>query len=182
MWAVGPTSSTARKPPRAQVIIAMHWVGNAWRKLAIPHLLTGYRRVDAFNLAAVNPQSLWWAYQIENAHGKVAPGGRLLHWNGRRWTSTALPVSLDIAEGMQQDSNGGIWLNALNTTKSGLRSFVYHYRSGRWTRQRLPSPAGYDVTFVNQIGWIPGTRQIWAVGSALSLNSHIEVGVIEKYS
>lgn len=182
MWAVGPTSSTAGKPQPRQVIIAMHWVGKTWHTQAIPRTLTRYRLANAFNLAAASPQSLWWAYQIESTRGKVEPGGRLLHWNGRRWTSTSLPASLDITEGMQQDGNGGIWLNALDTTKSGLRSFVYHYRSGHWTRQRLPSPAGYDITFVNRICWIPGTRQIWAVGSALALKSQIEVGVIEKYS
>jgi hypothetical protein len=182
IWAVGPTSGTAGKPQPGQVMIAMHWAGKAWQTRAIPHALTRYRFADAFNVAAASPQSLWWAYQIESTRGKVEPGGRLLHWNGRRWISIALPASLDITEGMQQDGHGGIWLNALNTTKSGLRSFVYHYRTGRWARQRLPPPPGYDVTFVNQICWIPGTRQLWAVGSALSLTSQAEVGVIEKYS
>ena len=182
MWAVGPTSGTAGKPPSRQVIIAMHWTGKAWHKLAIPHALTSYRLFNAFNVAATSPQSLWWAFQIENARGNAEPGGRLLHWNGRRWTSTALPASLDIAEGMQQDGNGGIWLNALNTTKGGLRSFVYHYRSGHWTRQHLPAPVGYNLTFVYQICWIPGTDQIWAAGYAWSSISGALVGVIERYS
>jgi hypothetical protein len=99
------------------------------------------------------------------------------HWNGTRWRSIPVPVTVSGIDTIRQDGHGGIWL--LADAKGGdLAQYWYHYSDGGWTRQLVPTPRGYNTTLFG-MAWIPGTTSIWAVGEADS--NRRAVGVVARY-
>jgi hypothetical protein len=182
LWAIGPTVATAARIPRRQDIIALHWNGRTWSTLATPKLALppGPASAVAASLTVAGPRSLWWYYQVAGL-GTIGATQRLLHWDGTAWHAIALPAPIGRVDALTQDGHGGIWLTADLEVNFGLVQYWYHYNSGRWTRQRVPSPRGYSNT-VFGMAWIPRTRSVWADGEAdpNSSRGHT-VGVIAKY-
>ncbi len=80
---------------------------------------------------------------------------------------------------MTPDGHGGLWLLGEVNVNLNLVQYWYHYNAGRWTRQLVPSPKGYnDVLF--GIALVPGTTAAWAVGEADANHGTGSVGVIAR--
>ena len=61
------------------------------------------------------------------------------------------------------------------------RQYWYHYHHGRWARQLVPTPRGYNNTMF-AMAWIPGARSVWAVGEAdRNRGGYDTEGVIARY-
>jgi len=179
LWVIGPTVATANRAASQQHIIAMRWNGRSWNQLAVPKIAVpaGQSFFDASSMAAAGPRDIWWYYQASSQDNRTERSG-LLHWNGAAWHTIALPAAISNVDAMTQDGHGGIWLAA--DTGLDLVQYWYHYNGGRWTRQLVPAPRGYNA-MVFGIAWIPPTTSVWAVGEAdANVGAHT-VGVIAKY-
>jgi hypothetical protein len=178
LWVIGPTVATANRAASQQHIIAMRWNGQSWNRLAVPKITVpaGQSYFDASSMAA-GPRDIWWYYQASSQDNRTQRSG-LLHWNGAAWHAIALPAAIANVDAVTQDGHGGIWLAA--DTGLDLVQYWYHYTGGRWTRQLVSAPRGYnDMVF--GIAWIPRTTSVWAVGEAdANVGAHT-AGVIAKY-
>jgi hypothetical protein len=115
------------------------------------------------------------SYQVDHQNNSLR--GSLLHWDGRRWQAVLLPAGISGPD-MAQDCHGGVWL-AVNAG-SNDNGYMYHYSGGRWTRQAMPQPKGYNGD-VCGMSWISGTTSVWAVGEADGNFVNGSLGVIDKY-
>jgi hypothetical protein len=181
LWVIGPTVATAGQVAGWQVIIAMHWNGRSWIALAVPKIAipAGQSSFDATSVAAAGPHGFWWYYQAASQNNRAWRNG-LERWNGTTWHAIALPGAISRVEAMTQDGHGGIWLTADLDINHSLVQYWYHYNGGRWTRQLVSAPRGYD-DIVFGMAWIPGTTSVWADGEADPNSSGHAVGVIAKY-
>jgi len=184
MWAVGPTLPTFRSPLSRKVIVAMHWDGRSWRTVRVPFSVPFGKRYELFrSAAAADPGGFWWAYVAGPPAGSGETTG-LLHWDGTRWQAITIPLIARDFSQMVPDGHGGVWLTADGGTIRHPAEYAYHYGYGRWTRQVVPTPRGFNETMFG-MAWIPHTRSVWAVGEAdrdhLKGHENGNVGVIARY-
>jgi hypothetical protein len=185
MWAVGPSAKTASRPVTRQVVVAMHWNGKAWQTLATPRIkLPKGEGEEAVGVAAIGPRNLWWVEQPETAKYQRKPGTRLLHWNGKRWSSIRVPAGTQapsVTQAMTQDGHGGVWLEVIQGPSAAPVTVAYHYTAALHSTKRvLPIPAGYNSTNL-ALFWIPHSRSVWAVGFAHASNES-QTGLVERYN
>lgn len=96
----------------------------------------------------------------------------LLHWTGSKWRQIKIPypsVGSGGSEGigpLARDGNGGVWVATYPEPYNGCfcnELAMAHYSSaGTWTRKFVPLP----IATIFSMRLIPGTRSIWAAGSA----------------
>lgn len=67
----------------------------------------------------------------------------------------------------EPDGRGGLWV-------LGRRDLLWHLSGGRWTRHRVPAPAGYAAQ-VASVARRPGTSQVYAVGSVMRKKNGFDV-------
>jgi hypothetical protein len=179
IWAVGPSAKTAAKPVTRQVIVAMHWNGRAWQTLPTPRIrLPRGEGESVVAAAATGPNSVWWVERPVTATYRTKPGTRLLHWNGKRWSSVRAPAG---TQDLTQDGRGGIWLGAIQGPGAAPVTVAYHYSAALHSTKRvLPIPAGYNSAWLS-LFWTPHSRSVWAIGYARASNSST-IGLVERYT
>ena len=90
------------------------------------------------------------------------PAVIVLHWNGRAWSRVPVPYRTQAVGDISQDGRGGIWMYAMGlATPTGPPVYLYHYRKGQWSRQRVPALDG-QATEMGELSWSPGARSGWA--------------------
>ncbi len=176
MWAIGPTTKTATKPQGKQALVAMHWTGSSWRKVAMPTVSKpAIDYVVPGSIVALSPNNVWESYGLGNA-GTCCVFGGIEHWNGTTWHSVSIPLPVVRMTSMAQDGHGGLWMT-VQTGGTAAQAF-YHLSNGHWT-QLLP-PSFVNLTIVpGQLSWVPGTRLLWA--GAIGLEADGTEAVILRY-
>ncbi|MGW2145446.1 hypothetical protein ACWCOT_14150 [Nonomuraea bangladeshensis] len=161
--------------------VAMRWEQAGWRLIGVPVLETPDHEVPGSvlrDVAVIGPDDVWavggvsWLMEHEyDDEGEPLERGRpvALHWNGRSWTchwgplgsSAGRPAGRMTRFGQAEpDGRGGLWV-------LGRGDLLWHLSDGRWTRHRVPAPAGYAAK-VSSLARRPGTSQVYAVGSVTS--------------
>jgi hypothetical protein len=179
MWALGPSAKTASAGVTRQVIVAMHWNGRVWRTLPTPRVrLPKGEGETVLAVAATGPGNVWWVERPVTTKYQGKPGTRLLHWNGKRWSSVPAPSGTQY---LAQDGHGGVWLGAAQGPSAAPVTVTYHYTAALHpTRRVLPIPAGYNSTALS-LSWIPHSRSVWALGFAHASND-AQTGLVESYT
>jgi len=123
---------------------------SAWRRISSPAL-------DGLQYSAILAKTATDVSAIATVGG--SPPQRLVHFNGQRWTSVAVPSSAQLG-GMAADGMRGEWFTA---TQSSSKAPVAEHRSstGTWTSHVLPGGTGQAFG----IALIPGTTSLWALGT-----------------
>src|SRR5262249_20589139 len=128
--------------------------------------------------AATGPDNVWWIERPVTTKYQEKPGTRLLHWNGKRWSSVPAPPG---TQDLAQDGHGGVWLGPTQGPGAAPVAVAYHYTAAlHSTRRVLPIPAGYNSTGLG-LSWSPHSRVIWAIGYAHASNDS-EIGLVERYT
>jgi hypothetical protein len=162
IWALG-----------ADISYVMHWNGKKWTTVRLPLLPLPYgASVSYSNITAVGPQNAWLFRTITYAKGGL-PSTAMMHWNGEAWLTAASPA--DIVGSLVPDGNGGLWADGIDINPGGFWYF-YHLARGRWTQF---TPPGADIHSPEILTRVPGTRSVWATGSAFNAKGYF--GVILKY-
>jgi hypothetical protein len=122
---------------------------SAWRRISSPAL-------DGLQYSAILAKTATDVSAIATVGG--SPPQRLVHFNGQRWTSVAVPSSAQLG-GMAADGMRGEWFTA---TQSSSKAPVAEHRSstGTWSSHVLPGGTGQAFG----IALIPGTTSLWAPG------------------
>jgi len=148
LWLVGATGSGLD-------FSADHWNGQAWNLISPLPLPPGAQAVTDL-VDTVAPDDVWAVTTInppdDNGPLRIA----IAHWNGRTWQPVTYPYGpLDGidpgANALAPDGTGGIWLAI-------QEHWLAHEHNGRWTLTSTPF-------MIQALGWIPGTRSVWAAGS-----------------
>ncbi len=161
IWALGSSISSV-----------MHWNGKKWAAVGLPLLpLPSGAKVSYSNLTAAGPRDAWLVRTI--SYSSRPPVTAVMHWTGRSWLTTAGPA--DIVGSMAPDGNGGLWADGIDINPGGFW-FLYHLAAGHWTQY---TPPGVNTHSPTPLTHIPGTRSLWAVGSAFGQKGFS--GVILKY-
>jgi hypothetical protein len=177
IWAVGPTTRSLAKPLSPRVYALMHWTGRAWRTIGFGKLrLPSGATVAGAHVVALRSRDVWVDAMLGKGMGAY-PGAVLLRWNGKRWARVRVPYQTFSLSNLTQDGQGGLWISA--TVASGAISYLYHYRSGHWARQRVPSEKG-STSELNTLSWSRGASFGWAGGVTVAGDGSSQ-GILLKY-
>lgn len=161
IWALGSSISSV-----------MHWNGNKWGAIGLPLLPLPFGATVSYsNLTALGPKDAW-LFRTISFQSRV-PVTAVMHWNGRSWLTVASPA--DIVGSMVPAGNGGLWADGININPGGFW-LLYHLVAGHWTAY---TPPGVDIHSPTSLTHIPGTRSLWAAGTAFNPKGYY--GVILKY-
>jgi hypothetical protein len=159
VWAVGAYANSSNV---AQTLIE-HWNGSSWSIVASPNVgtlgssLAGVTSISASNAWAVGSYTMGvtpYSYQQT----------LIEHWNGSTWSIVSSP-------------NAGSYWNDLKAVKSvsasniwavgdGLgKTLIEHWNGTRWRVVSSPNAGTHDPNDLFAVTQIPGTSQMWAVGS-----------------
>jgi hypothetical protein len=133
-WAAGYQTVNKKEVPLVQ-----HLTSKGWKTIASPSSALGH--VDA--LTASSNENVW-------AFGSFNPS-RAAHWNGKRWTSTAIANNFQVV-GAAALSATNVW-----TVGGDPNKFAEHWNGRSWKKVTLPAPA----EAIHAIS----AKDIWAVGS-----------------
>ncbi len=162
IWALG-----------SAVSYVMRWNGTAWTKVGLPLLpLPAGATVSYSNITGVGPKDAWLFRSISYS-SSAFPTTAMMHWNGRAWLTVASPA--DIVGSLAPDGSGGLWADGIDINPGGFWLF-YHLVAGHWIQV---TPPGVFTHAPEVLTSIPGTRSLWATGSAISASGNY--GVLLKY-
>jgi hypothetical protein len=143
LWAVGGIQGSMHT--------LLHFAGGTWQRV-YPRSLTAFRYS---RVLALGPANVWVA-------GSVAGLPKVGHYDGHRWTVSAMPGTVTVT-GMCRDGHGGLWV----VGSSGSPSVVWDRSTGgTWTAATV-SPSGTDKVLA--CAWVPGTGAAWGAGQAAGL-------------
>jgi len=164
LWASGKVGMGPTASP-----FATYWSGHGWTFLPTPSQqgtpLYGIRA-----LAPLSPDDVW------GITGGGEEGDSIIHWDGRRWTTTAYP---DQAKAILSDivavAPGGVWAvgqrqsgTYLGSVRSSEKSAAYqplalHWDGLAWRSVTVPRLPGQRSGLAAAVALPDGT--VWAVGS-----------------
>ncbi|HET9111466.1 MAG TPA: hypothetical protein VFN78_11615 [Ktedonobacterales bacterium] len=159
-WAVG--MNTAGEGNNLAASLIERWDGSAWR------LVTNPGAAFLNGVAAVSAQDVW-AVGVEPS--TVSSGSQILieHWNGTQWSVVPAPIP--------GQTNSGLNSVAAQTAKSvwaagyfnGLgynpQPLIERWDGSAWRVVSSPLLANATAGSFSALGSIPGSSQLWAVGS-----------------
>jgi hypothetical protein len=127
-WAVGVRND--RK------LLAEHWDGRVWSKVAIPDPARGFVPLQA--VAAGSASDVW-------AVGEIAFGGHtlILRWNGKRWQRVSSPDPSSQGDGLAAvaaASDSDVWaVGQAGSSSIFSTTLIEHWNGRSWAH--VPSPA-----------------------------------------
>lgn len=167
-WAVGSTFTEGDTTNQFDSLIEQ-WDGSAWHIVASVN--SSHGGLEA--ITAISPTDIW------------ALGGQFMHWNGTAWSvvPSVYPTGVRSAgiTGIAAIASNDVW--AVGNQWPGpddqlpYQPLVEHWNGASW--QIVSSPPLPPTTnqnnggFLSAVARIPGTNQLWAVGTwqeALSMN------------
>lgn len=153
---------------------AMHWTGASWATIRLPVFPLPFGDYATYgDLTAADAQDAWMVVSIYNSsHDLVSTIPA--YWTGTTWQLLTSPA--DILGAMAPDGGGGLWADGIDINPGGFW-LLYHQVSSRWTSGQ--APPGVDVHSPTPLTRIPGTRSLWATGTASGPKGYY--GVILKY-
>ncbi|MFL5798544.1 MAG: hypothetical protein ACJ77A_11510 [Actinomycetota bacterium] len=172
-WAVGFTNTEHGGIP-----LALHWDGQQWLPVAVPPSEEPENHL--FGVAALAPDDVWavggWARP-----GQLQGGSLVAHWDGIRWSTTALPTTLrqghesggpyDTLNAVAGASGADLWAvgGQYNVPQTFQRTLIEHWDGHAWTRTESPNvepqPAAGEVDDGLQAVAAISPDDAWAVGS-----------------
>jgi hypothetical protein len=156
LWAVG---SASRGP--ATVPLIEHNTGSGWKLSTVPG--AGTAGGSLRGVAVLSPHDVW-------AVGSVGSSPLALHFDGSRWTVTALaanpvgeqPGGLLFAVAAVNPND--VWAVGSRRTSDGLGVLVQHWNGHKWSFVAAPSQPPTDFNQLTGLA-VVNARDIWAVGA-----------------
>ncbi|HEY1624331.1 MAG TPA: hypothetical protein VGG16_11085 [Streptosporangiaceae bacterium] len=179
VWAVGGTLTNSDQ----SFPVLEHWDGRAWKTVKMPASFKGFP-FDPYQIAASSAADVWvFTPAGEPKTGPAA--GRWAHWNGRSWTTGALPSVLVAGNNSPSVTitaaaaagPGDVWVGVTVSdwnTKSGLpaATFLANDDRGTWRTYRLPASL-VDVAGISALS----RADVWAVATGDPGTSGVASGV-----
>ena len=177
VWVVGDDAGSS---------LVLHWNGAGWTRVASPN-------PDPFSnvLHAVGgraPDNIWAVGHRTRSKTStgVPPGTRTLalHWNGARWSAVATPNVGDEDTLRSVVANWGGGNTAVgtfqNTTTGALRTLAERWNGTSWAVRPSPNVGAAD-NLLRAVSQVPGTPDVWAVGSHLNAGGPTQTLVLRGF-
>lgn len=153
-WAAGETQTTPSRP------VILHWNGTAWKRVPSPNPAGQFNYLSA--VSASSPGDAWTVGSTCTiSTGTCAP--LLLHWNGTRWSTSALPsvgAGSSGLRGATATSASDVW--AVGNAASLGKTVILHWNGTEWSRSASPDPGQGNL--LNGVS-ATSPRNAWAPGS-----------------
>ena len=151
LWAVGSAGDISRHQGGQHLILKI--TGTTVTRMTLPGPATG-------GLVSVTADSAKdaWAGGFVTSRGPV-----LLHWNGTKWTSSAIPAdksSFSIAKVSADSAKDAFAIE----TEAGHEA-VFHWNGHAWKRSAIPAIGSAGHTFLNDLAAIT-SKDAWIVGAS----------------
>ena len=172
IWAVGyeiigGRGATVRHGKPAARTLIEHWNGRRWQIVASPSVRASNGVLDdnLFSVSADRSNDAWavgsWGSGHILGYGGGGDHALVLHWNGRRWSRTALPNLSErrLLSGVAARS-GRAWAVGDEGEQPHQTPLVERWNGNRWGKSE--SPSGFTLAAVS----LPDHGNGWAVGSA----------------
>jgi hypothetical protein len=158
VWVFGDTVATTT--------LVSRWNGSRWRTLRFPPLPPAVAARAEIGNAAIQAYSARDAWVDIGLTTATASYGIIVwHWNGQAWSKVPVPYRTQADGAISGDGRGGIWMYAIGLpAPAGAGTYLYHYSSGRWSRQPAPALSGV-ATEMGVLSWRPGANSGWAAAS-----------------
>lgn len=159
-WAVG-VSVAGNENTFAESLVE-RWDGSAWHVVANPGggILNG--------VAAVSAQDVW-AVGVEYSHVSSLQQLMVEHWNGTQWSVIPAPIpgqTNSAFDAVAAQSATSVWaagyFNGLGFSPQPL---IERWDGSAWRVATTALPEGATAASYDALGVIPGSKQLWAVGS-----------------
>jgi hypothetical protein len=168
----------------ADVNQILHWNGTAWRQAKTPNPggATDLSDNALYAVRCLDSADCWAVGDYLKGHAWL---GEALHWNGKKWSSTAVPASggtgkNDLTELFDSTCTaaGSCW--AVGEFGLGypapqkLLNLVLHWNGKKWSQVRpVPNPRGIKLTDLNYLnavrcGSAANCNAVGSYGSTLS--------------
>jgi hypothetical protein len=160
-WAVGSYGSPGTSNP-GQTLIE-HWDGTQWS--VVSSQSPGSYDNGLGGIAIVSPTSVWAVGSTSN----IGPTQTLIeHWNGTQWSVVSSPdpgSSVDALSGVAALGINNAWAVGYYVVGNNPgQTLTLHWNGTAWKVVSSPND-GSDNNFLDTVTRIPGTSQVWAMGS-----------------
>jgi hypothetical protein len=166
-WAVGQGSDTG---------LIERWTGRGWSLVPNPYF---HQTQTLYGVSAVSATDVW---AVGNYITLRTTPPLTLHWNGARWQQVPAPLVgvADTLTGVAALSASDVWAVGYTSTVFDVTStLIEHWDGTSW--QVVPSPNPPGGGGLNAVTMVPGTDQLWAVGSYLT-TANISQTLIEQWN
>src|SRR5579863_10434591 len=160
VWAVGSDLNASNE---TQTLI-LHWDGTSWSVVQSPNV--GPYANELLAVTAVSSNDVWAVGDYLSA--RVHTFQTLVeHWDGTSWSVVQSPDASSIdnyLSGVAAVSANDIWAVGDYTTPSILeKTLVEHWDGTSWSVVQSPNVG--EANSLTAVVSVPGTRELWAVGS-----------------
>ena len=161
VWAVGTAHSNV-----SQTLIE-HWNGSSWSIIPSPNAGSLGSVLTGVTTVSVNDA---WAVGTSLVSGSPFDYAQTLieHWNGSTWSIVSSPnvgSNWNILEAVKAVSATNIWAVGYYQDSSDVdQTLIEHWNGTHWKVVSSPNAGTYN-NFLLAITRIPGTSQMWTVGS-----------------
>ncbi len=159
-WAVGTNSAGEGNNLAASLI--ERWDGATWR------IVTNPGAAFLNGVAAVSAQDVW---VVGMEPSTVSSGSQILieHWNGTQWSVVPAPIPGQTNSGLNSvvaQTAKSIWAAGyFNGLGYNPQPLIERWDGSAWRVVSSPLPANATAGSFSALGAIPGSSQLWAVGS-----------------
>lgn len=178
VWAVGQSYVNPQEIQEQSLI--ERWDGSAWRSIPNP----GYDYLNA--VTAVSANDIWAVGGSLNYGVGYHPDKPLIeHWNGSKWSTVSSPDTHALAvelTGVAALAANDVWVVGKAELNGSLtQPLVEHWNGSAWRIVATPALANVRWSSFSTITAIPGTQQLWTVGSSVPKASNDGRVLIEKW-
>jgi hypothetical protein len=160
-WAVGVSMVDDQGPHD----LIEHWNGTAWSIVASPD------HGVLWAVAAVSPNDVWAVGGISSTSifDSLPTNTQILHWNGTAWSAVPSPNPGSKSNQLSSVvalSATDVWAVGSFSGADGVeRPLIERWDGTAWHVVASPAPPGSGRSVLSAITRVPGTKQLWAVGT-----------------
>lgn len=162
IWAVGVSMVDDQGP---QDLIE-HWDGTAWHISPSPAIGGVLGAV-----VAVSSSDVWAVGGISKTSifDSLPAKTQILHWNGTQWSIVASPdpgTKSNLLGSVTAIAANDVWAVGSFSRSDGIeRPLIERWDGNAWRVIASPAPSGAGRSVLSAITRIPGTNQLWALGT-----------------
>jgi hypothetical protein len=162
LWAVGYMSNTTSGTRLDQTLIEL-WNGKSWQVVPSPNVGIGDN--DLYGVVALSSTDAWavGSQSVSNSADTLVE-----HWNGTQWSAVSSPdpgSALDALSSVVALGVNNVWAVGYYVMGNNPEhTLTLHWGGKAWKVTSSPN-SGSDKNILNAVVRVPGTTQVWAMGS-----------------
>ncbi|HUZ51027.1 MAG TPA: hypothetical protein VMU94_00650 [Streptosporangiaceae bacterium] len=160
-WAVGSAYSPKAG---AYTTLIVRWNGSKWSRVAAPSLAVRGGSASLSTVSADSAKDAWAAgnFCVSGCRtGSPVYRGAILHWNGSKWSQSALPVRNSFQFfAVTALSSANAWAVGDTIAGHAATTLMLHWNGTKWSKVSVPNDNPSAMTFTSPAdGWAVGLAE-----------------------